>query len=64
MEKSNYMMTVDDIAQELGVSKQKGYQIIRQRNEELPVDGYMTVQAMILRTYWSERFYAEKRNIG
>lgn len=35
MEKTNYMMTVDDVAQELGVSKQKGYRIIRQLNEEL-----------------------------
>ena len=64
MEKTNYMMTVDDIAQELGVSKQKGYQIIRQRNEELPVDGYLTVQAIVPLTYRSERFYARKRNIG
>ncbi len=28
MKKTNYMMTVDDVAQELGVSKQKGYRII------------------------------------
>lgn len=35
MAKTNYMMTVDDVAQELGVSKQKGYRIIRQLNEEL-----------------------------
>lgn len=43
MEKTNYMMTVDDVAQELGVSKQKGYRIIRQLNEELAAAGYMTV---------------------
>lgn len=41
MEKTNYMMTVDDVAQELGVSKQKGYRIIRQLNEELAAAGYM-----------------------
>ena len=29
MTKTNYMMNVDDVAQELGVSKQKGYRIIR-----------------------------------
>lgn len=40
MEKTNYMMTVDDVAQELGVSKQKGYRIIRQLNEELAAAGY------------------------
>ncbi len=64
MTKTNYMMTVDDVAQELGVSKQKGYRIIRQLNEELEAAGYMTVQAKVPRTYWSERFYSGKRNIG
>lgn len=64
MAKTNYMMTVDDVAQELGVSKQKGYRIIRQLNEELEAAGYMTVQAKVPRTYWSERFYSGKRNIG
>lgn len=47
MEKTNYMMTIDDVAQELGVSKQKGYRIIRQLNEELAAAGYMTVQAKV-----------------
>ena len=61
MEKTNYMMTVDDVAQELGVSKQKGYRIIRQLNEELAAAGYMTVQAKVPRTYWCERFYTGKR---
>ena len=48
-------MTVDDVAQELGVSKQKGYRIIRQLNEELAAAGYMTVQAKVPRTYWCEK---------
>ena len=57
------MMTVDDVAQELGVSKQKRHRIIRQLNEALAAAGYMTVRAKVPSTYWSERFYAEKRNI-
>lgn len=64
MEKTNYMMTVDDVAQELGVSKQKSYRIIRQLNEELAAAGYMTVPAKVPRTYWCERFYTGKRNAG
>ena len=63
MEKTNYMMTVDDVAQELGVSKQKGYRIIRQLNEELAAAGYIIVQVKVPRTYRSERFCFEKRNI-
>lgn len=50
MTKTNYMMIVDDVAQELGVSKQKGYRIIRQLNEELAAAGYMTVQAKVPHT--------------
>ncbi len=64
MAKTNYMMTVEDVAQELGVSKQKGYRIIRQLNEELTAAGYMTVQAKVPRAYWNERFYFGKRNAG
>ena len=64
MTKTNYMMTVDDVTQELGVSKQKGYRIIRQLNKELEDAGYMTVQAKVPRTYWHERFYSGKRNAG
>lgn len=63
MTKTNYMMTVDDVTQKLGVSRQKGYRIIRQLNEELAVAGYMTTQAKVPRTYWSERFYSGKRNV-
>ncbi len=64
MEKTNYMMNVDDVARELGVSRQKGYRIIRQLNDELAAAGYMTVQAKVPRTYWSERFYFGKKNAG
>lgn len=56
-------MSVDDVVQKLGVSKQKGYRTIRQLNEELAAAGYMTVQAKVSRTYWSKRFYSDKRNV-
>ena len=56
-------MTVDDVTQELGMSRQKGDRIIRQFNEELAVARYMMVQAKVPCTYCSERFYSGKRNI-
>ena len=64
MKKTNYMMSVEDVVAELGVSKQKGYRIIRQLNAELEAAGFMTVQAKIPRTYWSERFYTGKQITG
>lgn len=63
MGKSNYMMTVDDVVSELGISKQAGYRIIRRLNEELQDAGYMTVQAKVPRTYWNERFYTGRSGV-
>lgn len=56
MKKTNYMMTVDDVMEELDISKPAAYRIIRQLNLELQTAGYMTVRAKIPRTYWNERF--------
>ena len=57
-------MTVDDVAQELGVSKQKGYRIIRQLNEEfgsltlcLPLDFHNPLHHSPLRLIFLSNFY-------
>ena len=56
MEKTNYMMTVDDVAQELGVSKQKGYRIIRQLGSlTLPFKPHNT-QILYLSLLWAYFF--------
>lgn len=60
MRKTNYMMTVEDVMEELDISKPAAYRIIRQLNLELQTAGYMTVRAKIPRTYWNERFYTRK----
>ena len=61
MRKTNYMMTVEDVMEELGISKPAAYRIIRRLNSELQMAGYITVQAKIPRTYWNERFYTKKK---
>ncbi len=33
--KTNYMMTVDDVMEKLGVKRSKAYSILKQLNEEL-----------------------------
>lgn len=60
MRKTNYMMTVEDVMEELDISKSAAYRIIRKLNSELQMAGYITVQAKIPRTYWNERFYTKK----
>ena len=54
------MMTVEDVMEELDISKPAAYRIIRQLNSELQMAGYITVRTKIPRTYWNERFYTKK----
>ena len=41
--KSNYMMSAEDVANELGISKGHAYKVIRQLNEELEKSGFIIV---------------------
>lgn len=58
-----YMMTVDDVMNELGVKRSKAYSILKQLNEELVKDGYMAVRGKIPRPYWETKFYGYSRRI-
>lgn len=37
--RTNYMMTVDDVMEELGVKHSKAYSILKQLNDELAKEG-------------------------
>ena len=52
MDRTNYMMTVEDVAVELGVSNGHAYKLIRRLNQELSEAGYITIAGKIPRTYW------------
>lgn len=54
---ANYMMNVHDVMRELGVSKSKAYEILRQLNKELERDGYKTLAGKVPRPYWEKKFY-------
>lgn len=51
------MMDVYDVVAELGVSKSKAYQILRQLNKSLTEEGYTTIAGKIPRPYWQTKFY-------
>lgn len=53
----NYMMTANDVAKELGVSKGHAYKMIRQLNDELHNSGFMVISGKIPRAYWEKKFY-------
>lgn len=52
---SNTFMRVDEVAQELGVSKSYAYKVVRKLNAELKDMGYLTVAGRISKKYFSEK---------
>ena len=60
MENTSFMK-VDEVAQELGVSKSYAYKLIRQLNEELKAKGFITISGRINREYFNERLYGARK---
>ena len=48
-------MRVDDVAEELSVSKSYAYKIVQKLNAELKTLGYMTVAGRINKKYFMEK---------
>ena len=48
-------MRVDDVAEELSVSKSYAYKIVQKLNAELKTLGYMTVSGRINKKYFMEK---------
>ena len=62
---SNTFMRVEDVAQELGVSKSYAYKVVRKLNAELKEMGYLTVAGRISKKYFLEKVcYGEKERKG
>ena len=59
-----YMMNVYDVMEELGVSKSKAYQILRELNAELVADGFKAYAGKIPRPYWETKFYGYSKNVA
>lgn len=55
MEKS--YITAKEIAETLGVSTGKAYQIIRGLNAELESKGFLTISGKVSRAYFNEKWY-------
>ncbi|EKC51498.1 hypothetical protein LEA_17366, partial [human gut metagenome] len=62
--RTNYMMTVDDVMNELGVKRSKAYSILKQLNDELAKEGYVAVRGKIPRLYWETKFYGCSQRAG
>jgi len=53
---------VDDVAQELGISKSCAYKIVHKLNGELKQKNYITVAGRVSRQYFSERVYGMEQS--
>jgi hypothetical protein len=53
-------MRVNEVAEELGVSKPYAYKLIRALNEELKKTGCITIAGRIDRKFFYEKFYGTK----
>ena len=52
----NSFMRVEDVAQELGISKSYAYKVIRQLNEDLKEKGYLTISGRVNKKYFLEKY--------
>ena len=53
----NKFIRAEEVAQELSVSKPYAYKLIRQLNEELKTQGFITITGLVNRQYFYERLY-------
>ena len=54
MENTSFMR-VEEVAQELGVSKSYAYKIVQKLNEELKTKGFLTISGRVNKQYFMER---------
>lgn len=52
---STSFMRVDEVAQELGISKSYAYKIVQKLNTELKEKGFMTISGRVNKQYFMER---------
>lgn len=52
---STSFMRVDEVAQELGMSKSYAYKIVQKLNIELKEKGFMTISGRVNKQYFMER---------
>ena len=52
---STSFLRVDEVAQELGVSKSYAYKIVQKLNTELKSQGFLTISGRVNKQYFLER---------
>ena len=60
---TNPFMRAEEVAKELGISKSFAYKLIRQLNQELREQGFLTISGRINRDYFQERLYKTQKRV-
>ena len=60
---SQIFMSVEEVANELGISVSFAYKVIRSMNKELKDKGYYTIQGKIDRRFFHEKFYGTQESM-
>lgn len=60
---ANQFMRAEEVAKELGISKSFAYKLIRQLNQELREQGFLTISGRINRDYFLERLYKTQKGV-
>lgn len=53
----SYMMSADEVAQELNCSKSHAYKLVKAMNKELAAQGYITMAGRIPKAFWAKKMY-------
>lgn len=56
-------ISVQEVAEELGVSKSYAYRVVKQLNEELKQQGYLTVAGRVNVQYFHKKVYYNERHV-
>ncbi|MGL6200391.1 MAG: DNA-binding protein [Lachnospiraceae bacterium] len=54
-------VTASEVAEELSVSKPFAYKLVKQMNEELDQQGFITIAGRVSRKYFQEKIYGMKK---
>ena len=53
----NAFIFASEVSERLSISRAYGYRIVKQLNEELKEQGYLTIDGRTSRRYFDEKFY-------
>lgn len=54
---NKYMMSATDVAAELEVSRSTAYKIVKEMNDELAKQGYLTIAGKVPRAFFAKKMF-------